>query len=342
MKSLPETHGHYGLQNSGTTYYEQDWLGVDLQYLLDTEVGLAAGTTGVKVQAYDFANGTSMTLDQCNGNSSDKGLKTLLAYKKGTAGTTNPNAPDGTGPWPLGTYSAADTLLDPNLGSGEGEGPFRTVMPQTTSGPSVGNTTYTTPAGSGTVNSSKSTKWVCAIEVLPLPDGMSALTLTELQTLYGNQQIVVYGNINPYAISGLSRTSGYAGISKVTINGYGFGTVQGTSSVSFGTTAATVTSWGAQSITCAVPELTAGAYTVTVTTSEGASNAIDFTVLPVCTLTEAYLKTPGLQTGGHYTSQSAGTTYFEQDWYGADLGYLLEEEVRDSRRDHRRKDPVLG
>ncbi|MES2934420.1 MAG: IPT/TIG domain-containing protein [Pseudomonadota bacterium] len=88
----------------------------------------------------------------------------------------------------------------------------------------------------------------------------------------------VFGGVSTApSISSLSPVSGMAS-SSVTLSGANFGATQGTGSVKFGTTTATITSWSATAITATVPALAAGASNVTVTTSAGTSNAAVFTV----------------------------------------------------------------
>jgi hypothetical protein len=84
------------------------------------------------------------------------------------------------------------------------------------------------------------------------------------------------GNPSPASITSLNPTSGLVGTS-VTIGGANFGAAQGTSTVKFGATTATATSWSAASIVATVP---AGATTgnVVVTVGGVASNGVSFTV----------------------------------------------------------------
>ncbi|HEV7608566.1 MAG TPA: cellulase family glycosylhydrolase [Steroidobacteraceae bacterium] len=82
---------------------------------------------------------------------------------------------------------------------------------------------------------------------------------------------------NTPAISGVNPASGAVG-SSVTLSGSNFGTSQGTSSVRFGTTVATVTSWSAAQIVATVPNVASGAQSVTVTVNGISSNAGTFTV----------------------------------------------------------------
>lgn len=75
-----------------------------------------------------------------------------------------------------------------------------------------------------------------------------------------NDSVPVIGNIDPLI--------GVAG-NTVTISGRGFGNTQG--NVKFGTTTATVQSWSDSCIKITVPDVTAGYYSISVTTSAGAS-----------------------------------------------------------------------
>ena len=80
------------------------------------------------------------------------------------------------------------------------------------------------------------------------------------------------------SITSLTAASGAVSAS-VTIAGSNFGSTQGSSTVKFNGTTATITSWGASSIVAKVPT---GATTgnVVVTVSGVASNEKSFTVLP--------------------------------------------------------------
>lgn len=80
-------------------------------------------------------------------------------------------------------------------------------------------------------------------------------------------------------IGSAGPTVGQPGV-KVTIGGKNFGATQGTGSVKFGTTTATITSWSDTNIVATVPSVTNGNYNVTVTKNGGTvSNGIQFTVL---------------------------------------------------------------
>ncbi len=81
-------------------------------------------------------------------------------------------------------------------------------------------------------------------------------------------------------ISSISPSSGPVGVA-VAINGSGFGSTQGTSTVSLNGTAAVVTNWAASSITAIVPTgATTGTFAVTVGSSTAHSSSFTVTALP--------------------------------------------------------------
>jgi len=82
---------------------------------------------------------------------------------------------------------------------------------------------------------------------------------------------------NTPAISGVNPASGAVG-SSVTVSGSNFGASQGTSTLRFGNTNASVSSWSAAQISASVPNVGAGAQSVTVTVNGVVSNAATFTV----------------------------------------------------------------
>lgn len=86
------------------------------------------------------------------------------------------------------------------------------------------------------------------------------------------------------SITSLSPTSAAIGAS-ITIFGTNFGSTQGTSTVQFNGTAASVTTWGSSSITVT---LSSGATSgnVVVNVSGQASNGVNFTVVPAPSITE--------------------------------------------------------
>jgi DMSO/TMAO reductase YedYZ molybdopterin-dependent catalytic subunit len=104
LESMPATSGHYTFlkQLPPYTYFEADYTGVALSYLLEQKLNLDAGASGVVVKCTDGFS-VNLTLGQVN-NTYVGGLKIILAYAKG------------------GAALAGD------------EGPLRLIVPQTTPG----------------------------------------------------------------------------------------------------------------------------------------------------------------------------------------------------------------
>ena len=96
-----------------------------------------------------------------------------------------------------------------------------------------------------------------------------------------NSSGVTFTVVSAPSITTLSPTSGAVGV-PVTITGTSFGSTQGTGTVNFNGTSASITSWAASSIKVTVP---AGATTgnVVVYASGVNSNGVAFTVAPSIT-----------------------------------------------------------
>ena len=207
-------------------------------------MGLAVGSTGLKVISSDGYY-VELTLDQARMTNS-QGLNTILAWQRGVV-----NAPHQEPPL---------EVID------GGEGPFRLVVPQH---PDVGD--Y---ASGGDPNWQLSAKWVSAIEVQPLPAGVTPVDPATIPA--GN--IVVYGNLKTLSIDGIEPSWGPPG-TVVTLSGYGFGAARGSSTVSFGGVNATgYDAWADSSIRCTVPPGVSGRVEVVVTTPQEVSEPFVFTV----------------------------------------------------------------
>jgi IPT/TIG domain/Galactose oxidase, central domain len=143
----------------------------------------------------------------------------------------------------------------------------------------IGGSNFGTTAGTVTVNSTAATvtSWTAtAIGVTaPVASPWTCVTVTV------SGVTTPCFTPTPPTISGLSTSSGAVG-TPVTINGSNFGTSQGSSTVTFGGVAATVTAgnWSATSISTTVPtNAPIGNDTVLVTVGGLASNGEPFTVL---------------------------------------------------------------
>ena len=160
LQAMPYSGGNYTILKSKPpyTYFSQDWYGVKLAYLLDVEVGLKSGTTGIKVLGADGYTVTLSPDEMRNANS--QGLYALLAWKKGAVNKKG------------GALTALDTS----------EGPFRMVTPQT---PKTG------PYPTGTPNWNESVSQVRAIEIDPTPPGLPEVDPSTVP----EGEVLVYGNI---------------------------------------------------------------------------------------------------------------------------------------------------
>jgi len=110
-------------------------------------------------------------------------------------------------------------------------------------------------------------------------------------------------------IASLSTTSGMAG-TPVTITGTNFGATQGTNTVTFNGTPATVTSWSPTSIATSVPSA-ATSGSVVVTVGEVASNGVGFTVtglVPLLGISPTSVTFPSQYVGSSAPSQSITLT----------------------------------
>ncbi len=180
-------------------------------------------------------------------------LLTVPGCSQSSSGNQTPQAPSIGALTPAsGSIGAPVTITGANFGAAQG-----------TSTVTFNGTTATV------------TSWSPTSIAAPVPTGAST----------GNVIVTVGGlasNGMPFTVStsptitSLSPTSGAAGTA-VTIAGTNFGASQGTSTITFNGTAATVTSWSATSIVVAVPP---GATTgnVVVTVGGQSSNGVAFTV----------------------------------------------------------------
>lgn len=174
-------------------------------------------------------------------------------------------------------------------------------------GPTQGNGTVTFHGTTATINS-----WSATQITTTVPAG--ATTGNVIVTAAGgiSSTGVAFTVIPPPSITSLTPTSGITGTS-VSIAGSNFGATQGSSTVTFNGTAATVTSWSATKVVATVPTpATTGNIVVTVNTQ--ASNGVKFTILPHITsdspTTQPIGKTVTINGSGFGTSQGTSTVTF--------------------------------
>ena len=160
-----------------------------------------------------------------------------------------------------------------------------TVLPGsavTINGSNFGTTQGTSTVRFGAIAVTTITSWsasqIAVTAPTNLPPGAYAVVVTVngVASNAATINVPVVDNFPP-AITSLSPTSGGAG-QLVNVNGTLFGTTQGTSTVRFGTTVATVQLWANTNVLVSVPNLTPGTYPVTVTVGGRVSNTSNFLV----------------------------------------------------------------
>ncbi len=264
------------------------------------------------------AAGTSVTITGSSFGSS-QGTSTVT-FNGTTATPTSWSAGSITVPVPS---TAATGNVVVTVGGVASNGLNFTVAPNITNLSPTSGTVGTSVTITGTgFGSSQGTSTVTFNGTAATPTGWSASSITvpvPSAAATGNVVVTVGGvasngvnfTVVPN-ITNLSPTSGAVGTS-VTIAGTGFGSSQGTSTVTFNGTVATPTSWGAGSITVPVPS-TAATGNVVVTVGGVASNGVNFTVVPnITTLspTSGAVGTSVTITGtGFGSSQGTSTVTF--------------------------------
>ena len=202
--------------------------------------------------------------------------------------------------------STAPTITSLSTASGAVGAPV--TITGTNFGSTQGSSTVTFNGTAATVTSWSATSLVTSVPV-------GATTGNVVVTVGGVASNGVNFTVVPTAsITSLSTTSGPVG-TPVTISGTNFGSTQGSSTVTFNGTAATVTSWSAASLVTSVPT---GATTgnVVVTVGGVASNGVNFTVVPTpritsLSTTSGPVGTPVTITGTNFGStQGASTVAF--------------------------------
>lgn len=122
------------------------------------------------------------------------------------------------------------------------------------------------------------TGWSNASISASVPLGLGLGNATVVVTEGGLASNSVNFNVTP-GITNLSPNSGPIGTA-VAISGSNFGGTQGSSTVTFGGTLATVTSWSNNSVGVIAPGLSIGPVSVIVTVNSVASNAVTYTFAP--------------------------------------------------------------
>src|SRR5713101_5354299 len=173
----------------------------------------------------------------------------------------------------------------------------------------ITGTNFGSTQGTSTVKfngtSASATSWSATSIVATVPSG--ATTGNVVVTVSNKASNGVTFTVVPAPnISSLSPTSGAVGAS-VTITGTNFGVSQGTGTVKFNATTATVGTWSATSITTTVPS---GATTgnVVVFASGVNTNGISFTVLPTPAITSLSVTTGAVGASVTITGTNFGSS----------------------------------
>jgi len=145
----------------------------------------------------------------------------------------------------------------------------------------IGGSNFGSTQGASTVSfngtSATPTTWSASSIVTPVPSGATTGNVV-VHASGVNSNGVSFTVVPAPSITSLSPSSGPVGAS-LTISGANFGSTQGSSTVTFNGTLATVTSWSSTSIVASVPSgATTGA--VVVHASGVNSNGVSFAVLP--------------------------------------------------------------
>ena len=173
------------------------------------------------------------------------------------------------------------------------------------------------------------TSWGATSIVVPVPYGAaSGVVVVSVSSTASNGMSFT---VALPTISSLSPSSGAVGTS-VTIIGSNFGATQGSSTVTFGGTATTPTSWSATSIVVPAPA-SAGAVSVVVSASGETSNGSTFTIVPVISNISATTGSTGGQVGifgsGFGASQGSshvtlnGTNMTVDSWTSTSIEFTI-------------------
>jgi endoglucanase len=153
----------------------------------------------------------------------------------------------------------------------------------TINGSNFGTTQGTSTVRFGAATLTLITSWSASQIVVTAPSGLPPGAYAVVVTVNGVSSNAATINVPvvdpiPNVITSLSPTSGGAGLA-INVNGTGFGTTQGASTVRFGTTVATVLLWSDRDVLVTVPNIAPGTYPVTVTVGGRVSNAMNFLVI---------------------------------------------------------------
>lgn len=238
------------------------------------EIVLAAGTND---NNQSFSAGTNFTLG--SNVITGQSLGTEYWVQGSATATTAPITQAGSNGWAeVASSASAVAAATPSISS---------LSPTSAAGGAsvtINGSNFGSAQGSSTVTfggvAATPSSWTSAKIIAPVPSSLTAGSTTVVVTVNGAASNAASFTVNPF-ITVLSPISGPVGTS-VSIAGSGYGSSQGSSTVTFNGTAATPTSWNGTNISMPVPS---GATTgnLVVTVNGIASNGVSFTVTPAIT-----------------------------------------------------------
>jgi hypothetical protein len=252
-----------------------------------TNFGVSQGTSTVKFNGTAATavawSGTTVVAEVPNGATTGNVVVAVSGVASNGVSFTVLAVPAITGLSPaLGPVGSSVTVSGANFGSAQGTSTIKF------------NGTSATP-----------TSWSATSIAVPVPSGATTGSVVVTVSGIASNGVTFTVSSNPN-ITSLSPTSGAISTS-VTINGTNFGTIKGTSVVTFNGTAAPPTSWSSTKIVAPVPN---GASTgnVVVTVSGVASNGVAFTVTGAPSITSLSISSGSIGTAVTITGTNFGST----------------------------------
>ena len=221
----------------------------------------AVGSSTVTITGTSGTLSASTTITLTIGSTGGTGSFTLTPSAAALTISPDSGGTDAISVTDLGGFSGAVTLT----ASGLPAGVTASFGTNPTTGSSLLSLTASTSASAGT----------SAITIQGTSTGTSS------GTLFATTSIALTVSSTPVLqIAWISPAAGVSGSSVTVMPGVGasFGSTQGSSSIRFGSTTATVTTWAIDSVTVTVPNLPAGTVNVTAIVNGVTSNAVPFAV----------------------------------------------------------------
>ena len=233
----------------------------------------ATATVGTSTVTIAGASGslTASTTIALTVSSSGTGSFTLTPSARALTIALNAGGTDTINVTDVGGFTGPVTLTASGMPSG--------VTAAFGTNPTTGSSLLTLTA------SSSATTGAATITIQGTSTGTSSGTLSATTTI-----ALTVSATPSLQIAWVSPAAGISGSTFTIMPGVGasFAETQGSSTINFGTTVATVTTWAVDSIAVTVPSLTAGTYNVTAVVGGVTSNAVPFTITSATPSPEVY------------------------------------------------------